>query len=122
MTNTDIPDTELFNRGNEYWSCFLIISIFFSTLIFGNFVWRTLRRLRCLPEGYNVPSRFLISLYERLSVMHRQARLPEILTFEIWTDLGTLGFDFPEQHPPPGKLKFRQILALWVLMVGVCGD
>ena len=61
MANTDIPDTELFNRGNESWFCFLNISAFFSTLVFGNFLWRTLRRLRCLPEGYNVPSRFLIN-------------------------------------------------------------
>ena len=58
----------------------------------------------------------LVSTYvvcQRLSVMHQEAKLPEILQntpvlgfgspsptkkIVIWTDLGTLGFDFPE--PP----------------------
>ena len=35
--------------------------------------------------------------------MHRQARLPKHMLPEI----------FVPEHPPPRKLKFRQILALW---------
>ena len=68
---------------------------------------------------------YLVSTYvvcERLSVMHKQARLPESFDqiqipqftpklefssrlptplIEIWTDLGTLGFDIQDQLPLP---------------------
>ena len=60
---------------------------------------------------------FLVSTYvvcERLSVMQRQARLPEIFD-QIAQN--TLFWNLVQNtpHPPPWKLKFSQILALWVL-------
>ena len=39
---------------------------------------------------------------------------PTLPKIQIWTDLGTLGLTF-QNIPPPKKLKFRQILVLWVL-------
>ena len=59
----------------------LLFLHFFSTFIFGNFLRRTLRTLRCLPEGYNVPSRFLINsvFFSTLNTLKKTDEIPKAL-------------------------------------------
>ena len=59
---------------------------------------------------WNIVISLHISKCERLSVMHRLARLPEI--FDLIAQ-NTPVLEFGSEHPPPPpELKFRQILTL----------